>query len=77
MKTFKSFYRHDCPACKHLKSVTRDNTNYDLYFCLQHGVKPTVIARYGTDGNYLSGLSFADEGILKEAAEAAIEEGLL
>lgn len=80
MKTFKPFHAHDCEACTHLKSVSRDNTNYDLYFCTQGSEEPychTVIARYGKQGDYLSGVKFSDDGILREAAMAAIEAGLL
>lgn len=80
MKKFKPFHKHDCNNCTHLKSVTVDNTNYDLYFCTQGFDEPychTLIARYGKDGDYLSGMKFSDDGILREAAMAAIEAKLL
>ena len=80
MKNSKPFHKHDCNCCTHLKSVTVDNTNYDLYFCKQGYEDPychTVIARYGKHGSYLSGLSFSNDGILKEAATEAINQGLL
>jgi hypothetical protein len=74
MKTL--FHEHDCDNCTHLDSVTRDGTDYDLYFCPQ-GRRPTVIARFGKWGEYISGLDFSGEGILKEAAELSIQKGLL
>jgi hypothetical protein len=50
---------------------------FDLYFCPQHGV-PTVIARYGPDGDYQSGLPAADAiPALGEAKRRAIAAGLL
>jgi hypothetical protein len=74
MKTL--FHEHDCDNCTHLDSVTMDGTDYDLYFCPQ-GRRPTVIARFGKWGEYISGLDFSGEGILKEAAELSIQKGLL
>jgi len=72
----KRFHKHDCEDCTHLISVTQEETNYDLYYCPQ-GSRPTLIARYGEYGDYMSGLSFSHKGILKQAAELAIEKGLL
>lgn len=70
------FHEHDCDICTHLDSVTRDGTDYDLYYC-PNGRRPTVIARYGKWGEYLSGLDFSGKGILKEAAQLAMAKGLL
>lgn len=72
----KKFHNHQCEDCTHLSSVTEEDMNYDLYYCPQ-GSRPTLIARYGEHGDYFSGLSFSYEGILKQAAELAIEKGLL
>jgi hypothetical protein len=49
----KPRYTHDCDRCKPLGTAAE----YDLYFCLQTGDFPTVIARYGNDGwEYTSGI---------------------
>ena len=81
MKNLKPFHSHDCKKCTHLKSVSQDDLNYDLYFCTQgFDDEPychTVIARFGKDGDYTSGLEFANKGVLKETAMLAIEAGLL
>jgi len=80
MKKLKPFHSHDCEECTHLKSVSQDNVNYDLYFCTQGSDNPyrhTVIARFGEDGDYSSGLEFSYKGMLKEAAMLAIEAKLL
>lgn len=77
MNNFKPVHDHDCDACTYLKTVNIDNRVYDLYHCLQGSTRHTVIARYGVDGDYLSGLSCSDDGILRRAAYAAIEAGLL
>jgi hypothetical protein len=47
-------YKHDCNKCVFLGNYNE----YDLYFCAigNFMVEPTVIARYGEDGDYLSGL---------------------
>lgn len=44
-------HEHDCSKCKFLGQFKE----YDLYFC---PTEPTLIARYGPDGEYRSGLSF-------------------
>lgn len=48
-----SRHEHDCSGCTFLGHYKE----YDLYWCPQGG-HPTLIARYGTCGDYLSGLSF-------------------
>jgi hypothetical protein len=65
-------YEHDCDQCKPLGVLDE----FDLYFCQQLGV-PTVIARFGPDGEYLSGLGAATDGPLKEAKTRAIVAGYL
>lgn len=46
---------HDCDCCTFLGHYGE----HDLYFCPQGG-HPTVIARFGEHGDYLSGLWAAD-----------------
>ncbi len=70
----KTLHQHDSESCTFLGTVD----NQDLYFSEQGGFGATVIARYGSDGpDYFSGLCFSKEGILRIAAERAIEKGLL
>lgn len=67
-------YPHDCTISHYLGWYAE----YDLYFCGEDD--PTVIARYGIDGDYYSGLSFAtSDGTpsLYEAKKRAIKAGLL
>lgn len=66
-------YQHDCDKCHSLGPYQE----YDLYVCPE-GIDPTVIARFGPDGDYLSGLCFADRiPQLGEAKRRAIIQGLL
>ena len=51
----KPFHDNDCDECKYLGSD--DKTEMDYYFCPQGSI-PTVIARYGADEKYQSGLHF-------------------
>ena len=55
----RPFWEHDCEKCVRLGTYD----NYDLYFCTQGmpgGHAPTVIARFGTNGEqYISGLAVA------------------
>jgi hypothetical protein len=74
----KPNHQHDCSACIYLGSI-RDRENaaagyqdrfIDLYLCPK-GTK-TVIGRYGIDGEYTSGLGFADSSpVLAVAAMRA------
>lgn len=67
-------YAHDCAACVWLGQMDV----YDLYFCLQGGGLPTVIARYGHEGAYKSGMALADVDMaLHEARSRARLRGLL
>jgi hypothetical protein len=81
MNNLKPFHSHDCEKCTHLTSISKDDLEYDLYFCTEgFDDEPychTVIARFGEYGAYMSGLEFSDKGPLKEAAMLAIEAGLL
>ena len=66
-------YEHDCDNCCPLGEYQE----FDLYYCPQSGI-PTVIARFGEDGEYYSGLNFADNiPALGEARKRAIEKGLI
>lgn len=47
-------YEHNCICCRYLGRYEK----YDLYYC-EESVK-TVIARYGKDSDYISGLGFSD-----------------
>jgi len=53
----KPKYAHDCGACTFLG---QSSMGLDLYHCLQMGMHPTVVARFG-DGpaEYTSGIPFA------------------
>lgn len=57
----KITHEHDCDCCTFLGNYKDEFATYDLYHCDQQGLskRPTVVARYGVDGDYLSGLSFA------------------
>ena len=60
-KVWEPYHEHDCEDCIRLESYYEDNKSYDLYFCIQGELNiPTVIARYGDNENYYSGLIFAD-----------------
>lgn len=64
-------YLHDCEECVFLGTHER----YDLYYC---NANPTVIARYGKDGDYLSGLACASlVPVLAVAAIRAITAEVL
>lgn len=64
-------YMHDCEECVFLGT----HDQYDLYYC---EANPTVIARYGAEGDYLSGLLLASlVPVLAIATVRAINAGLL
>lgn len=64
-------HQHDCEECVFLGTHER----YDLYYCKAN---PTVIARYGTEGDYLSGLAAASlVPVLAIATVRAITAGVL
>ena len=45
-------YPHDCEKCVSVGSWRE----YDLYYC---PIEPTVVARFGADAEYVSGLPLA------------------
>jgi hypothetical protein len=68
-------FTHDCNKCTFLGNFTDyshlNEGAFDLYYCMQFGTIPTVIARYGNEGSeYLSGLGFSHPA-LKEAEKRA------
>lgn len=64
-------HKHDCETCVSLGT----HENYDLYYCPDN---PTVIARYGIDGDYISDLVFADKiPVLALAVVRALKDGSL
>jgi hypothetical protein len=69
----KPLFEHDCTCCTYLGT----ENDHDLYHCGQSGFGQTVIARYGYGPDYTSGLVFSKTGILRIAAEKAIEKGIL
>lgn len=72
-------HEHDCERCIYLGGYN----NHDLYACPEFSsessvLPPTVIARYGPDGDYYSGIVFADfRPELGEALRRAIERGVI
>lgn len=56
-------YPHDCAEC-HFLGEYRE---YDLYFCPK---EPTIIARHGQDGDYLSGIEFGEMAYVFPLAKA-------
>lgn len=69
---------HDCACCIYLGDFSENGKTVDLY-AHASGETPTVIARYGADGDYHSGLSFSygASPALTEARRRAEERGLL
>lgn len=53
------FHEHDCSQCIFLGSEEISGSFYDYYFCDQLPSFPTVIARFGPDADYFSGLHTA------------------
>ena len=77
MKKMKPVHEHDCDSCIYLKTISENKVKYDLYYCGVRDGRKTVIARYGTDGDYSSGLGFAYKGPLKKAAMLSMRMGLI
>ena len=61
-------HEHDCTNCTFLGNYE----NKDLYHCDQNG-NPTVISRFGSDGDYSSGMMFADVRVDLAEAKARAE----
>ena len=70
--TDKPIFEHDCDECVFLGN----HNGQDLYV---HSKPTTVIARYGKDGDYSSGLpfSYGSDKNLTEARNRAEAQGLL
>lgn len=71
----KPVHQHDCECCTYLGTFLDGDEcpeNYDLYHCDQMGM-PTVIARYGPDGDYMSGMVFAANNPLLGLAKLLAE----
>lgn len=49
------YHQHDSDTSVYLGSEERPNNKYDFYYAEQ-GSSPTVIARFGKNGDYQSGL---------------------
>lgn len=75
----RPLYDHDCSKCVFLGTGEHGSRVYDLYFCEQGHLVPTVIARASSDPHdYTSGfvLAFVDP-VLREALERARKKGLV
>lgn len=72
-------FAHDCSRCAFLGHIECPELGAcDLYYCPQDSFGPTVITRFGPDGEYSSGLPFIDRRrALAIAAHLAVEKGLL
>lgn len=72
-------YEHDCINCTFLGTGEFAGRIYDLYFCKQGHLLPTVIARAsGAPHDYSSGLELARvDPVLREAYERARRAGLV
>lgn len=70
-------YQHDCDHCVYLGNYEK----CDLYVCVgkaQNEIDCTVIARYGDQGDYTSGICFRDHiKPLGVAFDRAVKLGLL
>jgi hypothetical protein len=66
-------YRHECSLCTFLGVTENNGRKYDLYFCLQGHLRPTVIARRSNaPHDYTSGIeSVPHDPLLLEAFERA------
>ena len=69
-------FEHDCEYSVFLGYCLVDDDRYDLYHCKSH-IEHTVIARFGIDGDYFSGLMFAYDGPLKKALHIAMAKDLI
>lgn len=86
-ENMKPYHFHDCSSCIFLGSVhnkeegAKENDMVDLYFHPCEGKRDnecTLIARYGEDGDYSSGLCFSwSNPYLNQALRLADEKGLI
>lgn len=67
------FEHNGCKSCVFLGTIITDK-EYDLYYCKQISI-PTVIARFGIDGDYCSGMGM-EIPELKIAEKIAKHRGL-
>jgi len=79
MNGLKPRYNHDCNHCVFLGRYKK----FDLYVCVgseRTGKKfdDTIIARYGVDGDYYSGMAFRDKiEPLRKAFKRACDKGII
>lgn len=57
--TLKPRFKHECKHCVFLGAHIHNQRWHDLYYCPANLGEPTVIARYGEGGDYMSGMCFA------------------
>lgn len=71
----KPNFEHDCEKCQFLGSVVIEGEVQDLYYC---AYEPTIISRYGTDGDYSSGLCFGESALVRHVnGDARGNKGLM
>jgi hypothetical protein len=77
--TESPLYRHNCSRCVFLGTTEFDGANYDLYYCAQGHLFPTIIARGSSDPhNYASGMALAAiDPVLREAYERSKQRGYI
>jgi len=74
----KPVHVHDCGSCVFLGTRSGNGKRYDLYYCpsREESTIPSVIARYGADADYISGLEFISiEPMLAQAFVLALQAG--
>lgn len=52
------YWLHDCADCIFLGGYIYLDDRYDLYFCTQRIGRPTLLARFGKNADYFSGLDW-------------------
>ena len=67
------YHQHDSDITPYLGSEIVNGNKYDYYFSPQNGF-PTVIARFGTDGDYCSGLVAIKSQLDKASPLSVIEQ---
>lgn len=78
MSKLKPKHQHDCTRCVFLGAHIHQGTWHDLYYCPVDLMGPTIIARFGEDGDYMSGMCFAGHlEPLTVAKQMATERGLI
>jgi len=73
------FFLHNCSRCTFLGTTEYEDRVYDLYYCAQGHLFPTVIARGSSNPHdYSSGLALAAiDPVLREAYERSKERGFI